>query len=100
MKDTKQLKIAYIGGGSKLWARSLMQDLALTEDLGGEVALYDIDPEAADRNRKIAERIFQAFLNQPLCDSLSPARARELFGIMCRNTREYLEPFYPEEIFC
>lgn len=53
----KQLKIAYIGGGSKAWARSFMQDLALAEDLEGQVALYDIDLPAAERNRKIAQRL-------------------------------------------
>ena len=53
----KNIKIAYIGGGSKLWARSFMQDLALAEGICGEVSLYDIDREAAVRNQKIAERI-------------------------------------------
>lgn len=53
----KNIKIAYIGGGSKLWARSFMQDLALAQGMGGEVALYDIDKEAARRNQKIAQRI-------------------------------------------
>lgn len=48
------IKIAYIGGGSKLWARSFMQDLALAPDLTGQVALYDIDLPAAYRNLKIA----------------------------------------------
>ncbi len=55
----KNIKIAYIGGGSKLWARSFMQDLALAEGIGGEVHLYDIDVEAAQRNQKIATRIHQ-----------------------------------------
>ncbi len=49
----KNVKIAYIGGGSKLWARVFMSDLALAEDLGGELALYDIDKTAAERNAKI-----------------------------------------------
>ena len=53
----KTVKIAYIGGGSKLWARSFMQDLALAQGIRGEVALYDIDREAAVRNQKIAQRI-------------------------------------------
>ena len=53
------VKIAYIGGGSKLWARSFMQDLALDPDLTGEVALYDIDIPAAERNQKIGTRIHQ-----------------------------------------
>ena len=51
------VKIAYIGGGSKTWARSFMQDLALDPDLSGEVALYDIDQPAALRNQRIAQRI-------------------------------------------
>jgi alpha-galactosidase len=53
----KQIKISYIGGGSKLWARSFMQDLALADGIGGEVCLYDIDREAALRNQQIAQRI-------------------------------------------
>jgi len=55
----KTIKIAYIGGGSKLWARSFMQDLALAEGICGEVSLYDIDREAAVRNQKIATRIHE-----------------------------------------
>ena len=55
----RPVKIAYIGGGSKLWARSFMQDLALDPDLTGEVALYDIDLPAAERNRKIGTLIHQ-----------------------------------------
>lgn len=53
----KTIKIAYLGGGSKLWARSFMQDLALAEGIRGEVSLYDIDREAAVRNQKIATLI-------------------------------------------
>lgn len=55
----KNIKIAYIGGGSKLWARSFMQDLALAEGIGGQVCLYDIDLDAALRNKKIAKRIHE-----------------------------------------
>jgi len=47
------LKIAYIGGGSREWARKLMFDLALCPDLIGEVALYDIDMEAACLNEQL-----------------------------------------------
>lgn len=53
----KKIKIAYIGGGSKMWARVFMNDLALAENLSGEIGLYDIDLEAANRNKKIGERI-------------------------------------------
>lgn len=49
----KKIKIAYLGGGSKEWARVFMTDLALTTDIYGEIALYDIDTLSAIRNQKI-----------------------------------------------
>ena len=58
--DIKEIKIAYIGGGSKMWARVFMNDLALTGGLCGEIALYDIDKIAALRNQRIGERINQS----------------------------------------
>ncbi|HSD84007.1 MAG TPA: alpha-glucosidase/alpha-galactosidase, partial [Anaerolineae bacterium] len=48
-----ELKIAYIGGGSREWARKLMIDLALCPDLGGYMALYDSDRDAADLNSQL-----------------------------------------------
>ncbi|MBD5081399.1 MAG: alpha-glucosidase/alpha-galactosidase [Ruminococcaceae bacterium] len=53
----KNIKIAYIGGGSKAWARVFMTDLALAEGLCGEIALYDIDVPAAELNKRIGDRI-------------------------------------------
>lgn len=53
----RKIKIAYIGGGSKMWARVFMNDLALCKDFSGEIALYDIDNQAAIRNQQIGERI-------------------------------------------
>lgn len=50
----RSVKIAYIGGGSKMWAQKFMADLAVSEGLSGEVALYDIDMPAAQRNARIA----------------------------------------------
>jgi galacturan 1,4-alpha-galacturonidase len=47
------LRIAYIGGGSRLWARNLMIDLALCPDLTGEVVLYDIDMDSARLNEQL-----------------------------------------------
>ena len=48
-----RLKIAYLGGGSRGWARILMQDLALCPHLSGDVYLYDINLEAAELNVKL-----------------------------------------------
>ena len=53
----KKIKLAYIGGGSKAWARVFMNDLALTEGISGEIALYDIDIAAARRNQRIGQRL-------------------------------------------
>ncbi len=55
--DAKNMKIAYIGGGSRGWAWGFMTDLARDPDLCGEVRLYDIDIEAAKRNKIIGEKI-------------------------------------------
>ena len=49
----KDVKIAYIGGGSRGWAWTFMTDLALEEQLSGEIRLYDLDEEAARHNEKI-----------------------------------------------
>jgi len=53
------LQIAYIGGGSRGWAWSLMGDLAVEEQLSGEVRLYDIDFDAALNNERIGNRLSQ-----------------------------------------
>lgn len=52
----KEIKIAYLGGGSKQWARVFMNDLTLSADLMGEIALYDIDKESALINQAIGQR--------------------------------------------
>ena len=51
------VKIAYIGGGSRGWARGLMSDLAMDGRLNGTVCLYDIDGEAAEENSVIGNKI-------------------------------------------
>lgn len=55
----EDVKIAYIGGGSRGWAWTLMKDLAKAEDISGSVYLYDIDYEAAKNNETIGNRIEQ-----------------------------------------
>lgn len=53
----KDLRIAYIGGGSRGWAWTFMRDLALEPALGGTIVLYDIDKEAAKANEIIGNSI-------------------------------------------
>ncbi|MBQ9743717.1 MAG: alpha-glucosidase/alpha-galactosidase [Clostridia bacterium] len=52
-KKASNVKIAYIGGGSRGWAWGLMSDLASCEDMSGSVYLYDIDHEASLANEII-----------------------------------------------
>lgn len=53
----KDMKITYIGGGSRGWAWVFMGDLAKEEALGGTVCLYDIDQEAARHNKVIGDAL-------------------------------------------
>ena len=55
-KGVEELKIAYVGGGSRGWAWGLMSDLAQADDIHGTVALYDIDYEAARHNEIIGNK--------------------------------------------
>lgn len=53
------IKIAYIGGGSKGWAWTFMTDLSIDEQLGGNIILYDIDHAAANNNQIIGNRLLE-----------------------------------------
>lgn len=55
----KDLRIAYIGGGSRGWAWTFMTDLALEPELGGEIRLYDIDLPAAKANETIGNSLLE-----------------------------------------
>ena len=54
------VKIAYIGGGSRGWAWGLMSDLVSAPDINGKVALYDIDKKAALDNAVIGNKFNSA----------------------------------------
>ena len=96
-----------------------MSDLAVSEGLSGQIALYDLNLEAAHRNAAIGQRINQNpaakshfeytvcpnawvlnFTNpmsicvKTLCSSLTMEQCEELFRQMCYNTREYLDPYF------
>ena len=61
----ENVKIAYIGGGSRGWAWNLMADLACCESMSGDVYLYDIDYEAACHNEIIGNK----YNDHPECKS-------------------------------
>lgn len=56
-KCVKGLKVAYIGGGSRGWAWTLMNDLAKAFDMEGTLYLYDIDYASAEANAIIGKGI-------------------------------------------
>ena len=56
-EKAQDLKIAYIGGGSRGWAWGFMKDLAMDGEMCGTIRLYDIDRSAAERNRIIGGKI-------------------------------------------
>lgn len=51
------LRISYIGGGSRGWAWTFMTDLAIEPRLSGVISLYDIDGQAAKSNEKIGNEL-------------------------------------------
>ena len=51
------IRLAYIGGGSRGWAWKFMTDLAIEPSMSGEVVLYDIDRPAARANEIIGNKI-------------------------------------------
>lgn len=59
--------ICYIGGGSKAWAKKLMGDILCQQDVSGVLRLYDIDKEAALRNKRYFEVLIKD--NQDLIKS-------------------------------
>ena len=56
----ENVKIAYIGGGSRGWAWGLMSDLVNCDDMSGSVYLYDIDIAAAKSNEIIGNKFNDA----------------------------------------
>lgn len=56
-RKVSDLKIAYIGGGSRGWAWTFMTDLAMEKDLSGTIRLYDLDKEAAKNNEIIGNSL-------------------------------------------
>ena len=55
--SVSDVTIAYIGGGSRGWAWTFMNDLAAEEALSGTIRLYDIDREAARANMAIGNAL-------------------------------------------
>ncbi|NLZ80401.1 MAG: alpha-glucosidase/alpha-galactosidase [Clostridiales bacterium] len=58
-KDNKvnDIKITYIGGGSRGWAWNFMTDLSMDGQISGNMCLYDIDKDAAEHNKIIGNAL-------------------------------------------
>ncbi|GHU55757.1 alpha-glucosidase/alpha-galactosidase [Spirochaetia bacterium] len=59
--DIRNLKICYIGGGSRNWTWVLMQDLAFEKEIAGTIELYDIKPDAAKSNEVIGNDLMAKY---------------------------------------
>ena len=55
----RNIRISYIGGGSRGWAWTFMRDLALEPALSGTISLYDIDRKAAEANQIIGRKMME-----------------------------------------
>lgn len=77
----EDLKIAYIGGGSRGWAWGLMKDLEMTDDISGHINLYDIDKKAAMDNELIGNGNCRKFTYKAV-DSLHEALKEAEFVII------------------
>jgi len=58
--NPRELKICYIGGGSRNWAWVLIKDLCFEKEISGVINLYDIDIEAARANEELGNKLLAA----------------------------------------
>ncbi|OAS21896.1 alpha-glucosidase/alpha-galactosidase [Paenibacillus oryzisoli] len=56
-EKVSEIQIAYIGGGSMYWAKNLIADLALDDQLSGTIRLYDLDYNKACHNEKLGNSV-------------------------------------------
>ncbi|GAB1484109.1 alpha-glucosidase/alpha-galactosidase [Treponema sp.] len=59
--DKNNLKICYIGGGSRNWAWVLIKDLAFEKEIEGTICLYDTQLEAAQANEAIGKQVMDEY---------------------------------------
>ena len=77
------VKIAYIGGGSRGWAWGLMSDLVSAEDISGSVYLYDIDFEAAQKNEIIGNKFNNTTFSHRIMSFMK--LCKESLHFICRH---------------
>ena len=87
----KNIKITYIGGGSRGWAWTLMKDLT-QGNISGEVRLYDIDHEAAKANEIIGNN---TQVTQEYKDSIIISKANK---IKPTNIKTLVYPGFPTDL--
>ena len=58
--NLNNLKICFIGGGSRDWAWVFMKDLCFEKEISGIVHLYDINLEAAQANEAMGNKLMAA----------------------------------------
>lgn len=53
-------RICFVGGGSYNWMPKLLQDVALTRELSGQIVLHDINPTALEDIRRYGKKVMAA----------------------------------------
>ena len=96
----ENIKIAYIGGGSRGWAWSLMSDLAKAEDICGSVYLYDIDFEAAKNNEKIGNSVKDCAGCKSVWEYKATKTIKEALEIKNSDVIESLGGLPPQKVHC
>lgn len=96
----EDVRITYIGGGSRGWAWNLMSDLATEEKMGVVVTLYDIDMEAARNNVVIGTKLpkeggrenFTYLACADLREALLARLAEKEYGVEKISRDEIMDP--------
>ncbi|MDR0569222.1 MAG: alpha-glucosidase/alpha-galactosidase [Spirochaetaceae bacterium] len=60
-ENTQDLKLCYIGGGSRNWAWVFIKDLAFETQIGGTIYLYDIDAASASANETLGNQVMAEY---------------------------------------
>ena len=74
------LKICYIGGGSRNWAWVLMQDLAFEKEICGTIELFDINYNDAQTNEKIGNKLMEKYNSEKWKFHANPSLPDALIG--------------------
>ena len=94
-KDEVSLDVAEV---YFIFTNGMVKPVAASPLPDGALALVqrncaNIDLTCQGIRQRNLEKIFTAFINQPLCSTLTWEQGQALFAEMCENTKEYLQDY-------